>query len=190
MMKEEIEKSIEESYKTIQKIADLSNDIELVIQKIVFALKNKHKIILFGNGGSAADAQHIAAEMIGRFKLERDSYPAIALTTDSSILTSLSNDYSFDIVFSRQCEALVNPNDVVIGISTSGKSINVLSALEISHDKGATTALLTGSSVSSNNFIDFVIPVPSTDTARIQEGHRVIIHILCEFIEKHFANKT
>lgn len=182
---EEIEKSVEESYKTIQKITNLSNEIELVIQKIVVALKNKHKIILFGNGGSAADAQHIAAEMIGRFKLERNSYPAIALTTDSSILTSLSNDYSFDIVFSRQCESLVNEGDVVIGISTSGESINVKNGLKVAKEKGAITIGFLGKNGGSiSQLTDISIIIKSDSTPKIQEGHRVVYHIICDQVEK------
>ena len=170
---------------TIQKIADLSNDIELVIQKIVFALKNKRKIILFGNGGSASDAQHIAAELIGRFKSERKSFPAIALTTDTSIITALSNDYSFDKIFSRQCESLVFRGDVVIGISTSGNSENVKKGLITAKKQGAVTIGLLGNKGGKiSKIVDISITVPSSSTPRIQEAHRAIYHIICEIVEQ------
>ena len=124
-MNDIIEKYITESSEIIKNSLSLTNDIEKVINEIVTAIKNGNKLILFGNGGSAADAQHIAAEFVGRFMLERKSYPAISLTTDSSILTSLGNDYSYDVIFSRQCESLVTKGDIVIGISTSGNSKNI-----------------------------------------------------------------
>jgi len=124
-MKNIIEKSFLEISDLLRNSTSLSNNIEKVITQITKAIKNGNKLVLFGNGGSAADAQHIAAEFVGRFMLERESYPAIALTTDSSVITSLGNDYSYDIVFSRQCESLVAKGDVVIGISTSGNSKNV-----------------------------------------------------------------
>ena len=122
----EIKKLFEISKDTIEKSESLGKIIEQVSNKILVSLQRGKKIIIFGNGGSAADAQHMAAELIGKYLKERKSYPAIALTTDSSILTSLGNDYNFDIVFSRQCEALVNKGDVVFGISTSGNSQNVI----------------------------------------------------------------
>ena len=124
-MKNLIEESIISRIDIIQNSTSLSNEIEESIKKIIECLKNQKKIILFGNGGSAADAQHIAAEFIGRFKKERNSLPAVSLTTDTSIITSISNDYSFDNIFSRQCESLVNSGDVVIAISTSGNSKNI-----------------------------------------------------------------
>ena len=119
-------KSIQESTKTVQNTINLIPELEQAIITMVKCISKGHKIVLFGNGGSAADAQHIAAELIGRFKLKRKSLPAIALTTDTSCITALSNDYSFDIIFRRQCESLVQKGDVVIGISTSGNSKNVL----------------------------------------------------------------
>src|SRR5690349_11558620 len=118
-MKNEIKKSIIQSSEIIKDCVNLSNQIEKSINVIIKCLKNGNKVVLFGNGGSAADSQHIAAELVGRFNVNRKSYPAIALTTDSSIITSIGNDLSFDLVFSRQCESLVSKNDVVIGISTS-----------------------------------------------------------------------
>ena len=187
-MIEEIEKSVNVSVEIIRNISHLSKEIEKVVNVIINCLKNNNKIILFGNGGSAADAQHIAAEFIGRFKIERDSYPAIALTTDSSILTSLANDYSFDVVFSRQCESLVLPGDVVIGISTSGNSKNVVNGLNTSKKKGAITIGLLGNSGGSiKNIVDIPIIVNSDMTPKIQEAHRVIYHIICDIVEKEFS---
>ncbi len=157
---------------------------------IIECLKNNKKIIVFGNGGSAADAQHIVAEFIGRFKLERKSLPAIALTTNSSILTALANDYSFDTIFSRQCEGLVEEGDVVIGISTSGNSKNVKKGLTISKKMKATTIGLLGSKGGTiRKICDVVIIVNSSSTPRIQEAHRTIYHIICEEVEKALFQK-
>ena len=139
-----IKESIEKSIETILSCTSIIDEIEKSIQIIIDSIMQGNKVVLFGNGGSAADAQHFAAELIGRFNIERKSFPALALTTDSSILTSLSNDYSFEIVFSRQCESLVNKGDVSIGISTSGNSQNVLMGLKTSQEKGATTIALLG----------------------------------------------
>ena len=134
-MKKEIEESILRSSSIIKESISLSSDIEEAVTIIVNCLKNGNKIILFGNGGSAADAQHIASEFIGRFQKERKSYPAISLTSDSSVITSLSNDYSYDVIFSRQCESLVSKGDVAIGISTSGNSKNVDNGIKMAKKK-------------------------------------------------------
>ena len=177
-------KSIQESTKTIQDITDLIPELEKTIFTIVKCISNGHKIVLFGNGGSAADAQHIAAELIGRFKIKRQGYPAIALTTDTSCITALSNDYSFDIIFSRQCESLVEKGDVVIGISTSGNSKNVLKGLQVAKKKGGIIIGLLGSKGGLMNKIsDISIIVNSSSTSKIQEAHRVIYHIICEQVE-------
>ena len=143
-MIKEIENLILSSSDIIKRSVNLSNQIEASVRTITECLRNENKIIIFGNGGSAADAQHIAAEFIGRFKLERKSYPAIALTTDTSVLTSLSNDYSSDVIFSRQCESLVSKGDIVIGISTSGNSKNVENGIVTAKEKGAITIGLLG----------------------------------------------
>lgn len=149
------------------------------------ALKTGNKLLIFGNGGSAADAQHIAAELVGRFKKERKGLPAIALTTDSSILTALSNDYSFDTVFERQVEALCMPGDVAIGITTSGNSPNVIRGLEKAHDMGATTVAFTGKNGGKVvEIAHYSFVVPSYDTARVQECHITLGHVLCEIIER------
>jgi len=186
----QIKTTMDNSANLILNSKNLSVQISIAIDKIIKCLKRGNKIILFGNGGSAADAQHIAAELIGRFQKERKSLPAISLTTDSSIITSLTNDYSFDIVFSRQCESLVSKGDVVIGISTSGKSQNVLEGLKMAKKKGAHTIGLLGNDGGViKKHVDVPITVSSTSIARIQEVHRVIYHIVCEIVEKEFTIK-
>ena len=187
-MLDEINQMFNNSIQVIQQSSSLSSEILDAVLLIVQSIKNGNKLLVFGNGGSAADAQHISAELIGRFKLERKSFPAIALTTDSSILTSLANDYSFDLVFSRQCESLVNDGDVVIGISTSGNSKNVKLGMESAQKKGAKTIGLlgcNGGSIKSSS--DIAIIVNSDDTANIQESHRVIYHIICNLVEKNLS---
>jgi D-sedoheptulose 7-phosphate isomerase len=149
------------------------------------AFREGKKLLVMGNGGSAADAQHFAAEIVGRFKLERAALPAIALTTDSSILSAIGNDYGFDRVFSRQVEAHAQPGDVVIGISTSGNSPNVQLALEVAAQRGCRTVALLGRDGGSiKKMAELPLVVPSNDTPRIQEGHIAIIHIVCDLVEK------
>ena len=186
-LRKEIQKSILESTKIIKKSTNHIKEIEKSIKIITECLKNNNKIIIFGNGGSAADAQHIVAEFIGRFLLERKSLPAIALTSNSSILTALGNDYSFNTIFSRQCEALVEKGDVVIGISTSGNSKNVKNGLMISKKMGAVTIGLLGSRGGTiGKICDISIIIDSSSTPRIQEAHRTIYHIICYLVEKEF----
>ena len=188
---EQIIKTITESSNLILNSRDLSAKIEESINEIIKCFKTGNKIIIFGNGGSAADAQHIVAEFIGRFQKERKSLPAISLTTDSSIITSLSNDYSYEIVFSRQCESLVSKGDVVIGISTSGNSKNVEKGIKTAKSMGAVTiGLLGGDGGIINNVVDISIVVESTNTARIQEVHRVIYHIICGIVEDKSTNNN
>jgi D-sedoheptulose 7-phosphate isomerase len=188
---EQIIKTITESSNLILNSRDLSEKIEESINEIIKCFKTGNKIIIFGNGGSAADAQHIVAEFIGRFQKERKSLPAISLTTDSSIITSLSNDYSYEIVFSRQCESLVSKGDVVIGISTSGNSKNVEEGIKTAKSMGAVTiGLLGGDGGIINNVVDISIVVESTNTARIQEVHRVIYHIICGIVEDKSTNNN
>ena len=139
-----IKQIFHDSSQLINNSKNLQSEIKTCIGLIIESLKNDKKIVLFGNGGSAADAQHIAAEFVGRFSLERKSYPAIALTTDSSIITSISNDYSFEQIFSRQCESIVSKDDIVVGISTSGNSLNVKNGLITSKKIGAKTIALLG----------------------------------------------
>ena len=180
-----IYKIIISSSDLIASLTSMSPEIEKTIDKIASCLKNGNKIILFGNGGSAADAQHVAAELVGRFKLKRQSYPAIALTSNTSIITAISNDFSFTSSFSRQCESLVSKNDVAIGISTSGKSVNVRKALLVSKKKGASTIGLLGNGGGTiKKIVDIPLTIQSNSTPRIQEAHRVIYHIICERVEE------
>jgi D-sedoheptulose 7-phosphate isomerase len=149
------------------------------------ALKNGNTIFFMGNGGSAADSQHLAAEFVGRFQKERRGLPAVALTTDTSILTAVGNDYGFDAVFARQVEALARAGDVVVGFSTSGNSPNVLKALQAAKDRGAIAVGLTGRSGGKMAAIcDVCIKVPADVTARIQEAHILIGHIVCGLVDE------
>jgi D-sedoheptulose 7-phosphate isomerase len=143
------------------------------------------KLLVFGNGGSAADAQHLAAELVGRFQRERAAMPVLALTTDTSVLTSVGNDYGYDRVFARQVEALGRPGDIAMGITTSGGSPNVLAALEVAQARGLRTIALTGRDGGrAGTMVDVHINVPSPSAARAQEVHRTIIHALCELLEQ------
>ena len=143
------------------------------------------KLLLFGNGGSAADAQHVAAEFVGRFTRERKAVPAIALTTDTSIVTSIGNDYSFDRVFSRQVEAHGRPGDVAIAISTSGASPNILRAVEAAKAAGMNTIGVTGRDGGAlGRAVDIHVNVTEQATARIQEVHRTLLHVICELVER------
>ena len=184
-----IDRIIISSSDLISNLTSLTPEIRKAVDKIATCLNNGKKIILFGNGGSAADAQHIAAELIGKFKLKRQSYPALALTSNTSIITAISNDFSFTSSFSRQCESLVSNNDVVIGISTSGKSANVRKALLVSKKKGAYTIGLLGNRGGTiKKIVDAPLVVESNSTPRIQEAHRVIYHIICEQVEEILEN--
>jgi len=185
-----IKESFAESLNVISDSVNLSDDIQKSSETICRCLLNGNRVYLFGNGGSAADAQHIAAELIGRYKLERNSIPAISLSTDTSILTSISNDYSFDTIFSRQCEGLLNEKDVVIAISTSGNSQNVINGVTTAKKKNAIVIGLLGNDGGKlKEIVDIPLIVESKSTARIQEAHRVIYHIICELVEKEIATK-
>ena len=183
-----IEKTLNESSKTIESLADLSNEIDKIVNLIIKALTKNKKIIIFGNGGSAADAQHIAAEFLGKYKIKRKSIPAIALTSNSSTTTAIANDYDFNDVFSRQCESLVSKNDIVMCISTSGNSQNVIKGLKTSKKNGGSTIGLLGNNGGKiKNIVDIPLVVNSTSVPRIQEAHRVIYHIICEIVEEELA---
>lgn len=183
-MNKKIYDSFDVASKLIKNSTSLSDQIEQAAVIIAECIKKNNKILLFGNGGSAADAQHIAAELVGRFSMERKAFPAIALTADSSVITSLANDFSYDIVFSRQCESLVSPNDVVIGISTSGNSPNVENGLLTARKNGAKTIGLLGNNGGKiKKSVDLPIIVNSSSTPRIQEVHRIIYHIICDLVE-------
>jgi D-sedoheptulose 7-phosphate isomerase len=162
----------------------LASKINNIAELITKAILNGNKILIFGNGGSAGDAQHIAAELTGRFLKERIGIPAIALTTDSSALTAIGNDYGFEYIFSRQVESLAKKNDVLLGISTSGNSKNVINAFNKGIEIGTINIALTGNDGGKlNDIIENVIIIPSSTTARIQELHILIGHIICEIID-------
>ena len=185
--------SIRESIKVKQALLEdkhLLGQIADVVKEFVAALSHGHKILLFGNGGSAADAQHIAAEFVGRFQMERTPLPALALTVNTSTLTGIGNDYAYENVFSRQIEALGSAGDVAVGISTSGKSPNVLKALAVAKAKGLVTVALTGKFGNMMQEVSrYCLCVPSEQTARIQEAHILIGHIVSQIAEMELFPK-
>ena len=161
---------------------------ELVLsvgERLASSVKAGHKILIFGNGGSAADAQHFAGELVGRFLRERAALPALALTTDPSVVTAIGNDLGYEVVFKRQLEAHGRPGDVALGITTSGGSRNVVAALAAARERGLLTVALTGAGGTKlKDAVDYLIDVPSTDTPRIQEVHGLVVHLLCQIIEE------
>jgi len=160
-------------------------------KRLVTAFRAGHKLLVFGNGGSAADAQHLAAELVNRFRLERAPLPAVALTTDTSILTAVGNDYAFAEIFAKQVAALGQPGDVALGISTSGRSENVLKALAVAKEKGLFTLGLSGGDGGQMApYCDLLLCVPSSETPRIQEGHLFFIHLVCELVEEALFGET
>jgi len=162
-----------------------------ITDMITDSLKKNGKVILFGNGGSASDSQHLAAELVGKFKKDRRALPAIALTTNTAILTSLANDYGYEIVFAKQVEALGQKNDVAIGISTSGKAKNVVLGIKQAKKMGLKTIVLTGADGGElAKLADISLVVPSSVTARIQEAHITIGHIICEMVEQDLFKNT
>ena len=181
-----INRSLSEHLETIKSLSPAKlAAIEQAGEIICRALIGGHKVLLCGNGGSAADAQHIAAELVGRYEQQRAAWPAIALTTDSSALTALSNDFGFEEVFARQVEALASAGDVLIAISTSGKSPNVIRAVETAKELGCKTISLTGAHDGLlSSLCDVSVNVPSQRTARVQEAHITIGHIACSLIER------
>ena len=187
-MKKYIKDQIKKSYETKQALYendDLINKIVEVAQKCVDLYRTDKKTMLAGNGGSAADAQHIAAELVGRYGFDRPSIPSLALTTDTSNLTAIGNDYGYDYVFSRQLEGMGQDGDIFIGISTSGNSVNIIKAFESAKKKNIFTVALTGRDGGEMaKTADIALIVPSNDTPRIQESHILIGHIICDIIEK------
>jgi len=185
-----IEFEFSEHLKTAQATLEyIAGPLEIAANLCIDCLQNGGKILIFGNGGSAADAQHIAAEMVGRYKVERKGLPAIALTTDTSALTSIGNDYGYNHVFDRQVEALANKGDVVIGISTGGSSSNVISALKLAKDIGCKTIGFSGRDGGEMNALcDVNLVIPAEDTPRIQEMHIVIGHTICHLIDQAFKD--
>ena len=189
---EKIKKELKEHIELInQVLAGQVRKIKEIAQLVIDCYRNNGKVILFGNGGSAADAQHIAAELVGKYKLKRKSLPAIALTTNTSILTSIGNDYGFDVIFEKQIEGLVKEGDIVIGISTSGNSENVLRGILKAKKLGAKTIAFTGKSGGKlKNKVDILLNIPSDNTPRIQEAHVTVAHIICGLVEnKIFAKR-
>ena len=187
-MKDIIESEFNEYIKVANSIHCMTDAVAISAQLCIDCLKNGGKILLFGNGGSAADAQHIAAELVGRYKTSRKGLPAIALTTDSSALTSIGNDFGYEHIFDRQVEALANRGDVAIGISTSGKSINVINALKVASKLNCNTIGFSGHDGGEMNEIcNINLPIPSEDTPRIQEIHILIGHIICHLIDQEFT---
>jgi len=185
-MKDLIQHEFNEHIETVEQMTNLFDDIAKAANLCVECLETGNKILIFGNGGSAADAQHIAAELVGRYKTERKGLSAIALTTDTSALTSIGNDYGYDYVFSRQVEALANPNDVLIGISTGGSSKNVIEALRLGKEMKCKSLGFSGRDGGEMNEIcDINLVVPAIDTPRIQEMHIFIGHTLCHLIENN-----
>lgn len=185
-MKEAIRSQLREHRAVIETIEQqLVPAIAAAGEMLAKALSEGKKLLVMGNGGSAADAQHLAAEIVGRFKLERRGLPAIALTTDTSIITAVGNDYGFEMIFRRQIEALAAAGDVVFGISTSGSSANVRTALLLAGEMGCRTIGLLGRDGGDiKNCVELALTVPGQDTPRIQEGHITIIHIICDLVEK------
>jgi D-sedoheptulose 7-phosphate isomerase len=185
-MLDEIRSQLRTHQEVIQVIdSTLTPRISTAAEMLTTALAAGKKLLLMGNGGSAADAQHFAAEIVGRFRLERRGLPAIALSTDTSILTAIGNDYGFETIFRRQVEAHAVAGDVVIGISTSGSSKNVFTAMSLAREIGCLTIALLGRDGGTiKDIVDLDLTIPSQDTPRVQEGHITIIHILCDLIEK------
>jgi D-sedoheptulose 7-phosphate isomerase len=190
-MKENYLSQLDEHIDVMNMSRALADQVATVGQRWIDALNNGGKILLMGNGGSAADAQHIAAELVGRYLVERKGLPSIALTTDTSILTAVGNDYGYQAIFSRQVEALARPEDIVVGYSTSGNSENVCAAMNVAREIGCYTVALTGESGGKLFALaDDCIRVPSPSTPRVQEVHAFIGHMLCAMVDESFAPKS
>ena len=191
-MKTFIETYIQKSKETKELIltnASIISEIEKIASVIIEAYKNGKKVLTAGNGGSAGDAQHLAAELVSKFLLERPALSAIALTTNTSILTSVGNDYDHELVFARQISAHANKGDVFIAISTSGESKNILRAVEEAKKRGMTVIGLTGQKAASiDKMCDYLIKVPSAETPIIQESHLMLEHLICAIIERQMYN--
>ena len=187
-MNEYITSQIQETQRILTAIlADphLLATVEQVATVCIDCFRSGNKLMLAGNGGSAADAQHIAGEFVSRFAFDRLGLPAIALTTDSSILTSIANDYAYERIFSRQIQAHARPGDVLIAYSTSGTSANILAALQAAREQGIVTVGMTGNRGGPmHSLCDYCLAVPSADTPKIQEGHAILGHILCGLVER------
>jgi len=184
-MRERVQKAFLSASELFGNLGVIAHRVEEAARLLIDCFKSGRKLLVFGNGGSAADAQHIVAELVGRFSTDRRALPALALTTNTSNLTAIGNDYGFVHVFARQVDALVMRGDVVIGISTSGNSQNVIRAFEVAHARGARTVALTGGKECDlDRCSDLVLKVPSSVTPRIQECHIAIGHVLCQLVEE------
>ena len=184
-MENEIKSILNETTNVIMKIQDLAPQIAQISREIVKAYRSNKKVVLFGNGGSAADAQHIAAEFVGKFYMDRASLPALAFHANTSVLTATANDYGYEHVFERQVSSFVGEGDIAIGLSTSGNSPNVIKGLLKAKEKGAITIGFTGSKENEiEKIVDHCLKIPSSDTPRIQEGHITVGHIICYLVEK------
>jgi len=191
--KEEIKNQIEDSVNVKEKVIDECVDaINDVAEVIIKAYNNGKKVLWCGNGGSAADAQHLACELVSKFYMDRKALRSIALTTNTSIMSAVSNDFSYECIFERQVEALADKGDVLVGITTSGTSKNIINALKAGNEKGAITIALTGENISEiRDYTDYLISIPSDVTPRIQESHIMIGHIICCLVEKTlFGDET
>ncbi|MDY0189379.1 MAG: D-sedoheptulose 7-phosphate isomerase [Desulfuromonas sp.] len=186
MMQQQVTKHITQHIEVFQQVVQpMATQVATCAQLLCKALSAGNKVLLMGNGGSAADAQHFAAELVGRFMKNRAALPAIALTTDTSIITAVANDFGYDQVFSRQVEALAQPGDVVLGISTSGNSANVKMALDVASARGCVTIALLGRDGGQiKPQVDLALTVAVDETPRIQEAHALFVHILCDLVEQ------
>lgn len=185
MMEKTILKILQESIEV--KDRSIKSNLELIVKGadiLASCIASDHKILIFGNGGSAADSQHIAAEFVNRFQIERRPLAALALTTDTSVITSIGNDYHFDQIFSKQIQALGNRDDIAWGISTSGNSKNVINALNAAKEKGMFTIGMTGNGGEISKYADLLFTVMSETTARVQETHITMAHILCDLVDR------
>ncbi len=189
-MKIEFTHAIAEHQKAIESVLNQSDTVIEVVEQILISVANGGKVIWLGNGGSAADAQHMAAELMVRYVKNRKPIASLALTTDSSILTAHSNDYHFDTVFSRQIEGLAKPEDVVIAMSTSGSSVNVVKAIEAAKTLGCFTVGMTGQQASQlSELADVCFQIASSETARVQEAHSFISHLICEGLDSVYETE-
>ena len=186
-MAEPAASALEEHLEVARRVEELLPQVEQLAQRMIDAYRSGCRVFSFGNGGSAADAQHLAAELVGRYKRERRPLPAVALTVDPSVVTAIGNDYSFDDLFARQVEGLVGEGDVVIGFTTSGRSENVLRGLAAARAAGATTVLFAGGEGAAD--ADVALVVPSTTTARVQEMHLLLMHLLLDQIDAWAAGE-
>ncbi|MFW5782232.1 MAG: D-sedoheptulose-7-phosphate isomerase [Candidatus Muiribacteriaceae bacterium] len=180
-----LKNKIDELIPLLNRLSDLESEVEHVIEKMISAFDNGRKVMVFGNGGSASDAAHMAGELQGRFRFDRPGLPVLCLNTNMSTITAVSNDLGYENIFRKQVEGLAVPGDVVIGITTSGNSVNVIKALEFASDKDITTVCMTGKKdCRADEICDLKLKVPSSDTPQIQEMHIMLIHHICEQVEK------